>query len=964
MSGSPEKKQKTEEEEAKDEEMAPEPEKKAAAEPPKELEEDAKKDTGAKIKDTVTFLTPDTTMNVLQSTVGNVLMPLCEGGLSRLSACARASVGIKSGRYMFEAKMVEQFQHCHVRVGFSAEGSLYLGEADNSIYFDHEGFLGFNRRKTKCSAPFGRDVIVGVLLNLDDKSPNFNTISLFRDGRRVAQPQKLPEELQGKVLFPAVSFRNASMHCNFHAPSVALPFVCRGVQEATQKDAVVTKYDAPADGKHTVLFPVSLPDEGTFDWLDSFLEKNPGYTELSDRAFADWGSKSGLKTQGPKESNDKPGTVRIDDLASIKKTLMDIAALQPRNFVIMEVKGNLVKEEREKVLAKFKNSAYKTVAEVVINEPTASFKKIVHAKALKAKQDKADQEHRSKFIAEKREWLNRKKAKDAEKAKKKAEKEKAKKAKEVEKAKEKAKKEAEKKKAKAEAAAKAKAEGKEAPEEEEEAPEEPEPEEPEEEEPEEAEEPEPTDTEPPKVSLTAEEKAVRFFKHPVKDLTDKELALSFTKFTLPEKDEFDEVKYSWSKEKDAATYVKSWILERKLTTRVEDISPSTWFRQKASAWESESKKWKNKQNDFKNMVAKKLQEKKEKAAKKAKAKAEAEKKAKAKAEAEKKAKEEAEKKAAEGKEEEKKEEAKEEKEEKEEEAAPMEESEEEPEEAPLDLETVDAFSCEDITDVGNKVPLFRDFHFEDFAMMTLRFEIHLLVHAFSQDSKDEDRKNIHVDHLAFYYQKYYGKQLNFNSYGVNTVAELLALINDCIVVTTKSCLESLVPAELESNAVFAKITEAARRHRLLQVDMGEESARLKVKSDKKDGWKDGGDWSGRKRSWGEANGGGGDKKSGTWGQKQTFWGQKKVAPSWSGGKDAGKDGGKDSGKGWNQKEGGKEGGKGWSQKDAGGWRKAGGKDGGKNWGGKDAGKDGGKSWGGKDGGKDAGKGWGKQKGKW
>ena len=36
----------------------------------------------------------------------------------------------------------------------------------------------------------------------------------------------------------------------------------------------------PEDGKYEVIFPVAVPDEGTFDWLDDFLEKNPKYVEL------------------------------------------------------------------------------------------------------------------------------------------------------------------------------------------------------------------------------------------------------------------------------------------------------------------------------------------------------------------------------------------------------------------------------------------------------------------------------------------------------------------------------------------------------------------------------------------------------------------------------------------------------------------------------------------------------------
>jgi len=412
--------QKAEEEKVAAPAPAPAPEKK---EPPKELEEDAKKDKNPKIKEMVTFLTPDTTMNVMPSTVGNMLLPLSEGGLSQLVAGARASVGVKSGRYMFETKIVEQSGKAMVRIGFSAEGSLFLGEDDNSVCFDNEGLMVCNRKRTKCSQPFGRDTMLAVVLNLDDTSPNANTISFFKDGKRVSQPQALPEELKGKTLFPTVSFKNATLHLNFGEPVAPLPFTCASVQGASQKDAVLTKYEEPKDGKYSVLFPVSLPDEGTFDWLDSFLEKNPSYTELSDRTFADWASKSGLQSRGRKESNDKPNTTSLENVASCKKVLMDLAVMQPRNFVIMEVKGNLIQEERLATLAKFKNhGVFKTVADVIMSDPTPSFKKIVNEKFLAEKQRKSDLEHKRKHHEELNKWKVAKRTKDNEKAKKKAEK--------------------------------------------------------------------------------------------------------------------------------------------------------------------------------------------------------------------------------------------------------------------------------------------------------------------------------------------------------------------------------------------------------------------------------------------------------------------------------------------------------------------------------------------------------------
>merc|ERR1712228_825970 len=111
-------------------------------------------------------------------------------------------------------------------------------------------------------------------------------------------------------------------------------------------------------GMYDVLFPVCIPDEGTFDWLDFFLEKHPDYVELSDRMILDWADKSGIwRTKGYswRACNDKPGgqfgVPSLDD-NSIKNMLYSIAPVQQRNYVVMEIRGNLLKEERQAVLKK------------------------------------------------------------------------------------------------------------------------------------------------------------------------------------------------------------------------------------------------------------------------------------------------------------------------------------------------------------------------------------------------------------------------------------------------------------------------------------------------------------------------------------------------------------------------------------------------------------------------------------
>ncbi|CAE7774672.1 unnamed protein product [Symbiodinium microadriaticum] len=81
----------------------------------------------------------------------------------------------------------------------------------------------------------------------------------------------------------------------------------------------------------------------------------------------------------------------------------------------------------------------------------------------------------------------------------------------------------------------------------------------------------------------------------------------------------------------------------------------------------------------------------------------------------------------------------------------------------------DVFEIEDVTDIGTGEPLFFNFGFEDWALLSLRFELHLLAHAFLHDCGDPERSGIYPDHLLFYYNRYYKKGLNPKNYGVEGV---------------------------------------------------------------------------------------------------------------------------------------------------------------------------------------------------
>merc|ERR1740121_869371 len=581
-----------------------------------------------------------------------------------------------------------------------------------------------------------------------------------------------------------------------------------------------------------------------------------------------WAEQSGIwKPRGfaGRACNDKPDmnfqVPEMDD-NSIRKAIYAVAPMQARNFVIMEVKGNLMEDERKSLLAPFPASTFKRIATVMIGDPTAEFKKYSQQLLLKQKQEASDKTFVLQKLEEKRKKMMAKRQKELELAQKKA-------LKEAEKERKRLEREA-KKKAAEENQEGEKKEGDEEKKDDVEMVDESDKEEEEEKAPEEEEEEK--DEKPPKVELTAEEKKQNFMNHELKDLIPPVLNDCFTKFTIPSKDDgFDDVKYEWTKGTKCQEYLKKWILDRKLSMPVESLQPSPWFSQQWAKFQTTTKFWHIKVSDYKAMVQRKAAEKATKEAMK-KAKAErkaaikqAKEEAKRQEEERKKAAEEAAKAAQEqkeaedaakkeaGAEEEKKdgEEAKNdaegekkeaEGEKKEEDAKAMdvekegdeeekeeeEEEEKEEEEEVVDFEGLDIFGVEDIMNIGASMPLFKDFEFEDWVMLSLRYEMYVLATAFSKDVDDPDRKGIHLDHLAFYYSRYFKETLNPKDYGVETFKGIVDLIGDVVRVNADNILESKLGGELETMSVFAKLTEEARRHRSLRLALGEDEARLKL----------------------------------------------------------------------------------------------------------------------------------------
>ncbi|CAE7381523.1 ASPH [Symbiodinium pilosum] len=575
----------------------------------------------------------------------------------------------------------------------------------------------------KKSQLFTRDQTVAIVLNLNASSELANTMSLFRDGVRVSEPQPLPESMRNKTLFPHICYRNVSLQVNMGPDLLKpLPFECRMLQDAATADMAEAK-DPGKSGRCEVIVPVAVPDEGTFDWLDDFLTKNPSYVELSDRKIQDWAASSGLPrprimggacADKPSFSYNLPS---MED-GSVQRVIKAMAPMVPRNYVVMEVKSNLVKEERQELLQRFSSPHFKKTALVVMGEPSEEFKQRTWNRLLAEKQAKVDAEWKVKKAAAQRQ-------RELQELRKKAEEQRKKKLDEAKK------KEEEAKKGDGDSAMEdVKDEVKEEKDIKEE----------------EEKEDDGLGDEPPQAELTDEEKK-KYFRNRqgLPDLAPTTLRKFLQQFSLPEKSEgWDEIKYAWDQAHSSRDYLRKWVVEAKRTTLIEDPQPSQTFTTKFMAWQKQHLDFQQKQNLWK-----------------AKPK-------------------------------------------KEEDAASI-----------AARANIDIFAVEDVNDINDGEPLYAHFEPVDWALLQLRYELHLLQESFKRDVEDEDRKLIPEPHLSYYYSKYFRKQLSPGVFGQKNNTELISHIKDVVTISgDPPLLLSQLSEDVEALAILGQwFTEEARRDR-------------------------------------------------------------------------------------------------------------------------------------------------------
>lgn len=282
------------------------------------------------------------------------------------------------------------------------------------------------------------------------------------------------------------------------------------------------------------------------------------------------------------------------------------------------------------------------------------------------------------------------------------------------------------------------------------------------------------------VELSEEEKASSFRKTKLPDMTAKALTKAYASFSLPEKTEgFDTIKYDWAQAPACAEFLRKYLLEQKVSQLAEDLTPSVWFKDLLTEWQKTIGDWRKKASEWKDPKKREALIQKLKEASKV-------------------------------------------------------EGEEAKELPSVSLNDVKIDSIENVNDIGSGEPLYSEFGYEDWALLSARYELHLLIHAFKKDLNDADRPSFNVTHMPYYYEKYFNKAFSVAFFGKETFEEFVALIKEAVQLNEKGFFVALLPEDTSVQA-FVKFTEEHRRDRVRRADAGDETAVLKFKRSKDKG---------------------------------------------------------------------------------------------------------------------------------
>lgn len=285
---------------------------------------------------------------------------MSEGAFCLLWAGARATRGVKSGRYFFEICVTGhnrvrlphtlpdlQGEVSHVcRVGWSlASTGLQLGEESGSFGYGGTGRASTDNQFEVYGERFDIDDVIACMFDA-----NSGAISFAKNGRLLGSAFRVPADVRADGLFPHILLKNVKAEVNFgHEPpwSDRIPNGFQQIQLATKHDSVS---GAVADGGGELVMLVGLPASGKTHWTEGVVQSEPemhwnilGTNQLLER----------MKVSKLRKTANYGGRweVLIKEATFIFNKLLERAPLFARNYILDQT--NVYANARRRKLSSF-----------------------------------------------------------------------------------------------------------------------------------------------------------------------------------------------------------------------------------------------------------------------------------------------------------------------------------------------------------------------------------------------------------------------------------------------------------------------------------------------------------------------------------------------------------------------------------------------------------------------------------
>eukprot|EP00397_Hematodinium_sp_SG-2012_P017401 GEMP01017792.1.p1 GENE.GEMP01017792.1~~GEMP01017792.1.p1 ORF type:complete len:658 (+),score=204.29 GEMP01017792.1:92-2065(+) len=121
---------------------------------------------------------------------------------------------------------------------------------------------------------------------------------------------------------------------------------------------------------------------------------------------------------------------------------------------------------------------------------------------------------------------------------------------------------------------------------------------------------------------------------------------------------------------------------------------------------------------------------------------------------------------------------------------------------------------------------YAEFQDEDYMLVTLRAEVHYLLHAFKADVNDDNRLGFATDHFAHYFKLYTHRGFDMGTFRFGKVADMLELISDVLEINEKKLMLPVLDKDADP-ITFFEFAETARKDRQDRLDAGDENSALK-----------------------------------------------------------------------------------------------------------------------------------------